>query len=342
MPGDLSRNTRTTVAIIGFGSHSAGSSTERRSCEGRTGVLPEQATTGDLNVFCSAARTILIVTLALFVSGCDWYGQDEIALRALPYPYNAGVAVDSEDEPRCLAERGIRFVYAGEEVRTAGQDAACSLIDRGRQFWESLTFLYDNREWRAGSFFANRLFEPRTPDGGATAYAYKRYAGSLSHLPSQMPPDVATQVAETVAYELKAKSGVMVVGGPADPVGPFVYVVAHMRQEHEQGRVYHVERDRLLAYCFVRRYLVWEAVRTDDGVTIRVHAVDDGLTEPWVPALGELSGITFYTPDPERTRVFVAGEMLEDLAVNPPDRTRRGSVTIRSAPDQPTPIDTST
>ncbi|MFH1865594.1 MAG: hypothetical protein ABIK85_06900 [Candidatus Eisenbacteria bacterium] len=292
---------------------------------------------------CAATRIVFTLMLVLFVAGCDWYGHDEVALRPLPYPYDAGVAVDSGGEPDCLAEHGVRFVYGGEEVRTAGQDAACSLVDRGRQLWESLVFLYSGREWRARSFFANRLFEPRTSDDGVTSYEYKRYAGSISRLPSRMPSDAAARVAEALAYELRAKGGVMIVAGPrADRAGPFASAVAHIRLEHERGRVYYGERDRLLAYGFVRRYLDWDAVRTDDGVTIRVRAVSDGLVEPWVPTLKELEGITFYTPDPGRTRVFVAGEMLQDVTVNPPDWTRRESVTIRPAPTQPTPIDTST
>ena len=287
------------------------------------------------------AGTLTVLLLVLVAAGCDWYGQDDVALRALPYPYAAGVALDGGDEPRCLAEHGVSFAYGGEEVRTTGQDAACSLVDRGRQLWESLAFLRSEREWRARSFFANRLFEPGTPDGGGATYTYKIYAGSVSHLPSHMPPGVAAQVAEAMVYELTAKGAVMVMRGSTDESGPFASVVDHMRREHGKGRVYFVERDRLLAYGFVRRFLDWEAVRADDGVTIRVHAVDDGLAEPWVPTLRELEGITFYTPEPERTRVFVAGEMLQGLVVNPADQTRRGSVTIRSAPSQTSPIDTS-
>ncbi len=296
----------------------------------------------------TTAGTLSVLLLALLVAGCDWYGQDDVALRPLPYPYDAGVAVDTGVEPGCLAERGVRFAYGGEDVRTAGQDAACSLVDRGRQLWESLAFLYSEREWRAGSFFANRLFEPRAPEDGVTAYHYKRYAGSIVDLPGRMPSDVASQAAEALAYELRAKRGVMIVGRPSDEgASSFASVMARMRLEHEQGRIYFVERDRLLAYGFVRRYLDWSAERTDEGVTVRVRGVGGGLVDPWIPTLEELEGITFYTPDPERTRVFVAGEMLQDVTVNPPDWTRRGSVTIRSTPTrpvqiQPTPTDTST
>ncbi len=290
----------------------------------------------------AATRILAILIPALLATGCDWYAQEDIALRALPYPYEAGVAVDDRTEPGCLASRGVKFVYDDEEVRTAGQGAACSLVDRGKQLWESLAFLYSRREWRGSSFFANRLFEPRTSGDGITEYSYKRYAGSIAQLPLRMPSDVAAQVAEAVAYELKAKGGVMIVAGPStDRQGLFASVTTHMRLEHQRGGVYYVERDRLLAYGFVRRYLEWNAARTNGEVIIHVSAVDDGVTEPWIPTLKELEGITFYTPDPERTRVLVAGQELSNVSVNPPDRTRRGSVTVRPTAVQPIPPGTS-
>ena len=275
-----------------------------------------------------------VLLCALLMAGCDWYRQDEIALRALPYPYEAGVAVDDGSEPACLRSRGIRFVYDGEEVHTAGQDAACSLVDRVRQLWESLSFLYSRREWRGGSFFANRLFEPHGTVDGGTVYAYKAYGGLIAHLPSQMRQDDAAQVTEAITYELAAKGGVMIVGGAKDRQGIFGAVRAHLGR----GAVHLVERDRLLAYGFVRRYLEWDATSADDGVTVHVRAVNDGVTEPWVPTVEELDGITFYTPDPGRTRVVVAGQELSDVSVNPPDRTRRGSVTIHVPPIQPATI----
>jgi len=276
---------------------------------------------------------IAVLLCALLMAGCDWYPQGETALRALPYPYEAGAAIDDGSEPTCLSSRGVRFIYDGEEVRTAGQDAACSLVDRGRQLQESLAFLYSRREWRGSSFFANRLFEPHVTADGSTVYAYKVYGGVIAHLPHEMPWDDASQVTAVVTYELAAKSGVMIVGGAKDRERSFGAV----RIGLGRGAIHLVGRDRLLAYGFVRRYLKWDATHADDAVIIHVRAVNDGVTKPWVPTVEELDGITFYTPDPGRTRVMVAGQELSDVSVNPPDRTYRGSVTINAPPVQPTP-----
>jgi len=207
-----------------------------------------------------------VLLCALLMTACDWYRQDETALRALPYPYEAGVAIDDGSEPVCLSSRGVRFVYDGEEVRTAGQDAACSLVDRGRQLGESLAFLYSRREWRGGSFFANRLFEPRVAADSSTVYTYKAYGGLVARLPHEMPRDTAAQITEAITYELAAKGAVMIVGGAKDQQE----FLGAMRANPGRGAVYFVGRDRLLEYGFIRRYLQWDATSADDGVTIHV------------------------------------------------------------------------
>lgn len=273
-----------------------------------------------------------LLLLFMLPLACGWHGEGEVALRQLPYPYEAGVALEDGGVPACLAERGIRFADTGERVRTAGQDAACSLVDRGRQLWESVLFLYERREWRGSSFFTNRLVEPSTDENGATSFTFKTYVGSIANLPAQMPSDVAAQVAGAVMYELKAKGGVMILGGrDGGPARPVKAVMDRLTQEHEQGAVFVTERDRLLAYSFVRRYLDWGGARTDGGVTITIRSVDDGAGHRWIPTLAELDGITFYTPDPENTRVIVGGEAVENLIINGEDRTRRGSVTVWSS-----------
>ena len=96
----------------------------------------------------------------------------------------------------------------------------------------------------------------------------------------------------------------------------------------------------MLAYSYIRRYLGWSATTSDDGVTIRIRSVDDGVAPPWVPTPQELTGITFYTPDPERTRVFVLGEELSGVTANDPDWSKRGSVTIGEPPGRPPDTDT--
>lgn len=273
--------------------------------------------------------TVILALAALIAPGCDWYGQEEVALRPLPYPYQAGVAVADSAEITSVSGQEVTFLFDGEEVHTVGQDAVCSLVDRGRQLWDSLAFFISRREWRGGSFMANRLIEPVGGADGSAAYAYKTYVGRIARLPASVPTEAAVQFAEAAVFELKAKGGVMVIGTPGEVLPPrFAPVDGFLKEERRLERVYYVELERLLSYALLRRYLLWGFVRGDTGVVITVGGVDGGAGEPWVPTWEELDGVTFYTPEPERTSVMIAGGGPGNLRVNPPDHMRRGSVTI--------------
>jgi hypothetical protein len=286
---------------------------------------------------------VAAVILALLLgAGCDWYG-DDVSMRPLPYPYDAAIAVHEGTVPAPLAHRGITFIDDQEDVRTAGQNAACSLVDRGRQLWESVLFLLERKEWRGASFFGNRLLESCSEDAGPGVYSFKTHVGRLALLGGSMPPDVMSQIAAGVTYELTAKGGVMVLGTPAGPGpgrSPFrmhAPVARHIEAAQSEGRVREFELGELLAYDFVRRYLVWNVEQSDGWTLIEVEAVDDGLGGRWIPTLSELSGITFYTPSPERTRVLLNGSEIPEVTPNAPDRTRRGSVTIGLRPREGRP-----
>lgn len=279
---------------------------------------------------------VALVLLPLLLSaGCNWYG-DDVSLRPLPYPYDAGVAVYDRTAPAPLADRGVTFIDDHEDVRTTGQNAACSLVDRGRQLWESTVFLFERKEWRAVSFFGNRLLEPGPDDAGPGVYSFKTHVGRLASLGGSMPADAMSQVAAAVVYELTAKGGVMVLGSPSGsdlwrpPFHMQLPVAGQLDAAQSEGRVLRFGMEELLAYDFVRRFLVWSVAHDNGWVLIELEAVDDGRGIRWVPTIDELSGITFYTPSPERTRVFLEGKEMSEVTPNAPDRTKRGSVTIGS------------
>ena len=280
---------------------------------------------------------LVAVSLAATPHGCGWHVTGDVSLRQLPYPYEAGIALNMGATPAPLVHRGVVFADDGEDVHTVGQNAPCSLVDRGRQLFESLTFLYARREWRGASFFGNRLAEATASESGRLAFTYKTYVRSPTGIPTSVPPDVVVQMTSAVTYELRAKGGVMVIGSPSagDGLRPPVELPAaalkHLRAEDAAGNVKLFELGELLAYDHIRRHLVWEATTGDDGVSIRILSVDDGVATPWVPSPEELKGITFYTPDAEHTTVSLGGASLNVVA-NPPDRTRRESVTVSGEP----------
>jgi hypothetical protein len=68
-----------------------------------------------------------------------------------------------------------------------------------------------------------------------------------------------------------------------------------------------------------------------------VRAVEDEIEGTRTPSENELSGITFYTADPKRTRVTIREAEVRNLVANPPDETGRLSVSfpLRRLPPLP-------
>jgi hypothetical protein len=273
------------------------------------------------------------------VLGCGWQGAGEVSLRNAPYPYDACAAIDDGADVDPLPQRGVGFVWSGLRVGTIGQDSMCSLIDRGRQLWEALRHLAVEREWRGSSFFGNRLAEAVLADGSCT-HAFKTCVGRVPLAGGGIPDHVAVGMADAAIYELRAKGGLSIIGSPPNEDGlrrPAVLaepVTDLLFRQRDEGRLYLVDIERLLAYDFVRRHLDWSAETREGTVTIDIRAVDDGHGNRWVPSPKELRGITFYTPDALHTRVLVAGRETTDVAANGRDNTRRESVTILGRSDQ--------
>jgi hypothetical protein len=297
-------------------------------------------TSGVQSLFRLSTLVLLSALLTAALCGCGWRGGGDVSLRNAPYPYDAALAIDDGATSQPLAYRGVVFVRSEQRVGTMGQDAMSSLVDRARQLWESLAFLYKAHEWRVASFFSNRLMEPSDDPplslrDDERAHAFKICAGRIPMAGTRVSDDVALQIAEAAVYELKAKGGVSIVGsssgGPEGERGTArlsASVRDYLEGEHDAGGLYLTSLGQLLAYDFVRRNLDWSAERSSSDVTIRIRAIDDGIGTRWVPTVEELEGITFYTPDASATRIFLGGEEIRSVRANGRDRTRRESVTI--------------
>lgn len=85
---------------------------------------------------------------------------------------------------------------------------------------------------------------------------------------------------------------------------------------------------RLLGYCRAKEEISLTASRLDDLITIDIDTQKNRYAT--LPPIidRDLEGLTFYTPDPDRTRIRVDGEVVPKLTRNAADSTRRKSVSI--------------
>jgi hypothetical protein len=85
---------------------------------------------------------------------------------------------------------------------------------------------------------------------------------------------------------------------------------------NRSGNIYITTSTKLFQYL-----LSWQQLNyVVDGFNIRIISIDDLVRDSYMPTLIDLQGITFYTPDPEQTRVFIGNqEVTGRLCVNPDD-----------------------
>ncbi len=153
-------------------------------------------------------------------------------------------------------------------------------------------------------------------------------------------PEIADVLTEAFLDRLIEREGVCVLythlGKVRDPRAPFdgptVAVFRRLADRCRKGDILITTTRRLLGHCRALEDLSVHVERC--GGEVRVELVTDGGVSGTVGPVGrsDLDGLTFYTGDPNATRVRFNGEMISELCCNGPDRNGRRSVSIPWSP----------
>ena len=290
----------------------------------------------------------LLLCLSL-LPGCDFGEGERVGLRRFPYPYRAALSVaegeltEHPGRTGAVADslRGVPLfdgrvvVRPGATVRTIGQDAPCSLIDRGKQLVECVRVYFSTARWPSAVHFGNRLLDAR-----GTHHEVKLYAPALRGVPGVGTSSLAPALSERVLLELEAKGGFMLLS-PAG-LGDDAATEAATDRIAATGRTDRIavlEQEELLRFRVIDVSLEWTSSESPDSIVIRIGTIHDPVAGSFAPTVTDLIGVTFYTPMPGSTAVYLGADRLSGLVFNPRDHTHRRSVTI--APDIPTREDTS-
>lgn len=147
----------------------------------------------------------------------------------------------------------------------------------------------------------------------------------------------------SVLKQLMAKQGYQIVythlGMPYDGSLPLfpeedARALASLADHYHQGRIWVAPTSAVLQFWLAATHLQWSAAVEGEKIIIRITAIDDPVAGPRLPAMGELSGITFYSPRPHDTIVYL-GDTMTPATLQPADRSGRCSVGIplKEAPD---------
>ena len=101
-----------------------------------------------------------------------------------------------------------------------------------------------------------------------------------------------------------------------------------LSRENDVGRLFVTTTSRLLNYLFAHRYLNWTTESGEDGNRIIIESITDPVKGIRDVQEKELSGITFYVPDKERTDIYLQGKRLTKAVSVGKDHTGRHCVMI--------------
>ena len=95
-----------------------------------------------------------------------------------------------------------------------------------------------------------------------------------------------------------------------------------------EGRILVTTTRRLLGYARAAQTISVSGVEDDTGFRIEIST--PGESGPAVSGLadGDLNGLTFYVPDPHRTRIAINGRDVSDIRRNDADGTGHRSVSL--------------
>ncbi len=265
------------------------------------------------------------------------HGGDRNTQQIGRLPEQRGDNRDAEEyHTDLLLAYGIRFAERFEIIHTVGQDASCNLSDRLKQTVELLLYAVRTGEWKARSLFSNRLLGILRLDDGQLVYAFRRFGGKRRGLRRAGSEELPELISKRVLDELQAKGGYTIIythlwrnrERPAVLPQQTQDALRLLADRHRRGRICVTTTKKLLIYNLVHNHLAWEMDNTGSDLAVRIGGVDEPLGGLRIPTLEELQGVTFYTPRPEATRVYLRDREIRSAVRNPPDHTGLKSVSI--------------
>ena len=238
-----------------------------------------------------------------------------------------------------LPHLGVRYVELGGYTNVVGQEAVPDIKRWFKKAYEFVISVWRSTKARKLDLdWNNRLINPHYLDDGQLFLRFKRFVNTQGHT-SFAGLDVnytARQLDSEILDQLTQLEGYMVVYtrlGGNESYSEWIPEDARkalrgLANRFRGGRILVTTVSRLLDYYIVHRFLDWDWRKEEGGYIIDIN----GLTIPIEVSFNlteeMLQGLTFYTPDPETTRIFFRGEIISALNVHSPGESEAGSVSI--------------
>lgn len=189
----------------------------------------------------------------------------------------------------------------------------------------------------------NSLLVPSTMKDGTRVYNFRRFNGGID-IPTAT--NFAKHINPLFMNELICNSSYMILyqhlgskqgeNGRSIPNTPPYFDdeskknLEFIAKLFREGFLLILPLAALLNYNYVTTHLMWSYVKVGKEFRIKIHCIQDDFFETnllKIPMIS-LQGLTFYTPDPSNTHVYVGDNLVQGLLLNPPDFTGKHSVSI--------------
>lgn len=238
-----------------------------------------------------------------------------------------------------LPDFGIRYIELGGYTNVVGQEAASNI---NRWFKKAYEFVisvwHSTRAKRLDLDWNNRLINPYHLDDNQRFLRFRRFINIRGHAPFKEldVSHTALQLESQILNRLTEMGGYTIVCtclGSNDAYSEWIpesvrKALRGLANRFRGGQILVTTISRLLDYYIVHQFLKWEWSKSEGEYVINILGIEPPIELGFEVDEDMLQGLTFYTPDPENTRIFFKGEIVSPLEVNEPDESGMGSVSI--------------
>jgi len=246
---------------------------------------------------------------------------------------------------------GIKFVWLGRVTMIVGQSVPItlatfasiydrdhpihSLVNMTKEFAKNVLAVFGNKKYAMHKSY--ELMRITRLDDGQKAYEFIRFDNYWKGVATGATSKRLSYVISKRTLErLKKVGGFMIVYTHLGKNSDCSQEIANETQialrdlaaEYERGNICVTTTSKLLNYYLNHKYLNWSYQTKGKEIIITISGVADSVFGSFVSTIYNLQGITFYVPDKDKTRIYIADNEIANIQRNPPDYAGRESVTI--------------
>lgn len=234
---------------------------------------------------------------------------------------------------------GIEYINLGGYTAMIGQESQEDVERWFKKQWELLRSAWSSTKVKKIDLnWNNRLVNRYALRDGQAYFRFRRFINPEGVLPNRSIDTgyIQKQITSEILDTIVEYGGFMVLDTRLGANSAFAEWLPEetrnalilLSRYCESGEILITTPSRMLNYLIVMKNLNWTWKKENDTYLIEIADVPDSHGMNYRIDTAKLQGISFYTPYPERTRIFFKGEEISPLQINFDDHTGESSVSI--------------